>query len=79
MDHKTVIHTDSPTAMCYGPVRKVYRADLSFIHPEHGTVVECGICGRTGIVPEPGHELLFLPEGTRRTEDGSFVWEPPGT
>jgi hypothetical protein len=38
--------------------------------PGHGTWMTCR-CGRTGIEPDPGHELDFCPPGS--TRDGNTV------
>jgi hypothetical protein len=50
-----------PTCTCQRPDPRVL---------EHGTWVRCR-CGRTGIEPDPGHEMDFLPPGS--TRDGNII------
>ena len=74
-DHEIVFHAD-PYSMCSGGGAQALPGQARFFI-EHGTVVICGVCQRTGVVPEPGHELEFCAPGTERTEDGGFIWKPP--
>jgi hypothetical protein len=42
---------------------------------EYAMLVECHGCRRTGVIPDEGHELEFLPPGTAVSEDGkSFIF-----
>jgi hypothetical protein len=74
MSGTTIFHSLNGYGMCFAPRYEPAPAGLT--HPEHGTVVSCGVCGRYGIIPEEGHELEFLPPGTERTEDGGFILRP---
>jgi hypothetical protein len=66
-------------SLCYGG----YSMSVSLgpeAQPEHGTLVSCMVCSRTGVLPDKGHELEFMPPGTEWTSDGkSFVlrYQPP--
>jgi hypothetical protein len=50
-----------PTCTCQRP-------DPRSLGP--GTWVTCR-CGRTGVLPDPGHELYFFPPGS--TQDGNTI------
>jgi hypothetical protein len=70
-ERKAVFHPQFGYSMCY-PV-STSPASAGLTHPEHGTRVVCGVCGRLGVIPDGGHELEFLPPGTERTVNGGFI------
>lgn len=77
MRSAAVFHPLHGFAMCWGGYSA---APAGFTSPEHGTLVSCRMCGRLGVLPEPGHELKFLPPGTEYGPDGkTFIlrFAPP--
>jgi hypothetical protein len=79
MAETVVFHPQSGFSMCYGGYS--VNANEASAQPEHGLLVTCHVCRRTGVVPDEGHELEFLPPGTQRTPDGkSYIlcFSPPG-
>jgi hypothetical protein len=73
MNQATIFHPLYGYSMCYGSYNGV---PVGFTHPEHGTLVACMVCGRTGVIPDEGHELEFLPPGTERDPGGGFIFRP---
>lgn len=71
MASTTIFHASSGFGLCY--VTHFEEAPAGLTHPEHGRLVSCGLCGRYGVIPEPGHELEFLPPGTERAPGGGFI------
>lgn len=73
MDVVTIFHPLHGYGLCYGSYsRSKFLADC--VQPANGTLVDCRMCGRPGVIPDEGHELKFLPPGTERTPDGkSFI------
>lgn len=68
MGWQQVFHPLHGWGMCYGTYEILPPSEVGTV--EHGMLVRCGVCQRLGVVPEPGHELAFLPPGTTRTADG---------
>jgi len=63
----TIFHPLYGYGLCYSPH---YAPVVDEKAPEHGRLVVCGLCQRTGVLPDAGHELEFLPPGTERAPDG---------
>jgi hypothetical protein len=68
MQHQQVFHPLHGFAMCYGPAEILPPSEVGIV--EHGMLVRCKVCQRLGVIPEPGHELEFMPPGTERGIDG---------
>jgi hypothetical protein len=75
MDYVQVFHPLHGFGVCYGPAEILPPSEVGIV--EHGVLVRCGVCGRLGVVAEPGHELEFLPSSTERTPDGRYVHRLP--
>jgi hypothetical protein len=67
-----IFHPVFGFSLCYGG----YSMSASLgpeAQPEHGTLVTCMACGRTGVIPDEGHELDFAPPGTQWAPDGKSL------
>jgi hypothetical protein len=74
MPGTTIFHSAHGYGLCYAA--HCTEAPAGLTHPEHGRLVSCGTCGRYGVIPEPGHELEFMPPGTERSPSGGFILRP---
>jgi hypothetical protein len=77
LDSATIFHPLHGFTLCYGGYDRDAFLDAG-AHPANGTLVRCRVCGRTGVLPDEGHELEFMPPGTERGPGGGFTWHPPG-
>lgn len=73
LDSATIFHPGHGFGLCYGSYTSV---PPELTRPEHGTLVDCRVCGRLGVLPDEGHELEFMPPGTQRGPGGGFICRP---